>query len=84
MAVQWLGLCAVTAEGKGSVPGRGTKIPQATWRGQKKKRDTDWKGRMTTLFRDSTTAFTETPFKTLPKKKAPWGGRVEEKLGDWG
>ena len=28
--VQWLGLGASTAEGPGSIPGRGTKIPQAT------------------------------------------------------
>ena len=28
--VQWLGLCAFTAEGPGSIPGRGTKILQAT------------------------------------------------------
>ena len=30
LAVQWLvGLCALTAEGPGSTPGWGTKIPQA-------------------------------------------------------
>ena len=29
LAVQWLGLCAFTAEGPGSTPGQGTKIPQA-------------------------------------------------------
>ena len=28
--VQWLGLCAFTAEDTGPVPVRGTKIPQAT------------------------------------------------------
>ena len=28
LAVQWLGLCALTAEGPGSIPGLGTKIPQ--------------------------------------------------------
>ena len=27
--VQWLGLSAFTAEGWGSIPGRGTKIPEA-------------------------------------------------------
>ena len=32
--VQWLGLCAFTAEGPGSIPGRGTKIPQAGQCGQ--------------------------------------------------
>ena len=36
LAVQWLGLGSLTAEGAGSIPGRGTKIPQATWSGQKK------------------------------------------------
>ena len=35
--VQWLGLCAFTAEGPGSIPGRGTKILQATWCSQIKK-----------------------------------------------
>ena len=29
LAVQWLGLCAVTAEGLGSIPGQRTKIPHA-------------------------------------------------------
>ena len=31
LAVQWLGLQAFTAEGVGSIPGWGTKIPQAVW-----------------------------------------------------
>ena len=35
LVVQWLGLCAVTAEGLGSIPGQGTKIPQPG--GQKNK-----------------------------------------------
>ena len=35
LVVQWLGLCALTAEGLGSIPGRETKIPQAMRRGQK-------------------------------------------------
>ena len=36
LAVQLgLGLRAFAAEGLGSIPGRGTKIPQAMWRGQK-------------------------------------------------
>ena len=34
--VQWLGLQASTAEGTGLIPGWGTKIPHATWHGQKK------------------------------------------------
>ena len=33
LAVQWLGLHAFTAKGVGSVPGQGTKIPQAAWQG---------------------------------------------------
>ena len=32
-----LGLCALTAEGAGSIPGQGTEIPQAEQHGQKKK-----------------------------------------------
>ena len=34
--VQWLGFHASTAGDTGSIPGRGTKIPQAMWQGQKK------------------------------------------------
>ena len=30
LAVQWLGLCAFTAVGLGSIPGQGPKILQAT------------------------------------------------------
>ena len=30
LVVQWLGLHVFTTEGLGSIPGRGTKIPQAT------------------------------------------------------
>ena len=37
LAIQWLGLCAFTAEDLGSVPSRGTKILQAAWRDQKKR-----------------------------------------------
>ena len=37
MAVQWLGLCALTAEGPGSIPDGRTKIPQAAQRAAKKK-----------------------------------------------
>ena len=38
--VQWLGLHAFTAEGPGSIPGEGTKIPQAAWLRQKNKQKT--------------------------------------------
>ena len=37
LAVQMLGLHDLTAEGPGSIPGQGTKIPQAACLGQKKK-----------------------------------------------
>ena len=36
LAIQWLGPRALTAGALGSVPGQGTKIPQATWHGQNK------------------------------------------------
>ena len=37
MVVQWLGLLAFTAKGQGSIPGGGTKIPQAMRCSQKNK-----------------------------------------------
>ena len=37
LVVQWLGLCASTAGGEGSILGQGTKIPHAMCCGQKKK-----------------------------------------------
>ena len=42
LVVQWLGLCAFTAEGVGSAPGWGTKIPQAMWHCQKKPKKHYW------------------------------------------
>ena len=33
--VHWLGLCSLTAKGKGSIPGKGTKITQAVQYGSK-------------------------------------------------
>ena len=38
MVVQWLGLRAFTTKGMGSVPGWGTKIPQAAQHSQKLKK----------------------------------------------
>ena len=38
LAVQWLRLHAFTAKGTGSIPGQRTKIPQAAWCSQKRKR----------------------------------------------
>ena len=37
LAAQWLKLCAPNTWGTGSIPGQGAKIPDAAWRGQKKK-----------------------------------------------
>jgi len=36
LAIQWLGLRTFTAKGLGSIPGRGTKIPQAVQHSQRK------------------------------------------------
>ena len=36
LEVQWLRLCTHNAEGVVSIPDQGTKIPNATWPGQKK------------------------------------------------
>ena len=41
LVVQWLGLCAFIAEGLGSIPGWGTKIPQAVQCGKKKEKNKD-------------------------------------------
>ena len=41
LGVQWLGLHVFTAESTGSIPGRGTKIPQAK-RPKKKKKKKLW------------------------------------------
>ena len=38
LAVQWLRLRASSAGGAGSIPGQGTRIPHAAWRGKKKKK----------------------------------------------
>ena len=38
LVIQWLGLCASTAGGMGSVPGQGTGIPHTSKWGQKRKR----------------------------------------------
>ena len=38
LVVQWLEFHVSTAEGPGSIPGQGTKIPQAAWRSQKRKK----------------------------------------------
>ena len=40
LEVQWLELCAYIAEGPGSIPGWGAKIPQAARHSQKKKKST--------------------------------------------
>ena len=39
LAVQWLGLLALTVRGPGSLSGRGTKIPQAVQLGGEKKKN---------------------------------------------
>ena len=40
LVFQWLGLCILTAKGLGSIPGQGTKIPQAAWHNHKRKKKT--------------------------------------------
>ena len=39
--VQWLRFCTLTAKGLGSIPGQGTKIPQAVWPKTRKKKKKD-------------------------------------------
>ena len=54
LAVQWLGLRALTAEDPGSIPGQGTKLPQAARRGQKiKKRKENLQNQCSILLGDA-------------------------------
>ena len=68
--VQWLGLCASTAGGLGSVPGGGTKILQGSHFGQKKKKK-----------RDSPLDQTLKKFKEKKKVKMIPGGMGREGTG---
>ena len=43
LEVQWLRLCASNAGGMSLIPGPGTKIPRATWCGQKVRKQTNRK-----------------------------------------
>ena len=47
LAVHWLGLGTFTAEGLGSIPGQGNKIPQATHYGQNKNKNRLYRARRT-------------------------------------
>ena len=53
LAVQWLGLCASTAGGRGLIPGQGTKIPHAVRhsRGNKEKKEKKTDGNKSLLLR---------------------------------
>ena len=42
LAIQWLELHTVTAEGLNLIPGQGTKIPQALWHNQKQTTTKKW------------------------------------------
>ena len=50
LAVQWLGLSAFTAEVPGSIPGQGTKIPQAVQCGKNKTKQKQNEETKTTLW----------------------------------
>ena len=53
LAIQWLRLCTSIIGGMGSIPGWGTKIPHAAWRGQKKRKEKKKKGRLMKPFPSS-------------------------------
>ena len=50
LEAQQLELLTFTAEGLGSIPGQGTKIPQATWFGKKKKKKKKKERKLMVLF----------------------------------
>jgi len=56
LVIQCLGLCALITKGWSSVPGLGTKIPQAEWHGKKKVRH-EWKNWSTSINQDSLKSF---------------------------
>ena len=73
LAVQWLGLYAFTAVGTGSIPGQGTKIPQAisltARRRKKKEKRTLGKGlRKSTQSADSIASLVVTTYHTDLKR----------------
>ena len=53
LVVLWLRFHASNAGGKDSIPGQGTKIPQAVWHGQKKKAEIKKKKRITLKKKES-------------------------------
>ena len=59
---QWLGLGAFTAKGSGSIPGWGTKIPQAMGCGQKKKSSMSCTPELWTYYPSHTYTHTHTIF----------------------
>ena len=75
--VQWLGLCISTARGPGSIPGVGTKVPQAKKKERKKSipnnRKWNWKGKMlfllTILLTPNTWVFAHRAILTLTTQR---------------
>ena len=63
LVVQWLRLGAFTAVALSSVPGWGTKIPQATWYSQKKKKFTFVKNKTMYVY----FSYTEQRLKTIKR-----------------
>ena len=88
LVVQWLGLRAFTDEGLGSIPGLGTKIPQAAWpkkrkEKKRKERETD-RGRLHTQKRrrehDQGGRHGEMQPQAKECRQPPEAGRGEEQI----
>ena len=84
--VQWVGLHISTAEGTGSIPSQGTKVPQTVWYSQKKRKTKQNKkaqptNQPKTLLQKALLAFLQGPTDSkLPGSNNPTTGDVPSHL----
>ena len=76
LVVQWLGLCAVSAEGLGSIPSWGTKIPEAEKHDWKKRM---WMDKPLLLGASLTPSDSELPSSQCKKREIPELSRQERR-----
>ena len=72
----WLGLCTFTAEGVGSIPGWGTKSPQAAKHSQKKERKMGYLALGGSSQVELTLSGEHLHYMCLKSGKARWPGRA--------
>ena len=67
----WLGLCALTAEGLGSIPDQGTKVSQVMQQGQKKKKKKERKKKNIYILKKICNSFKKSESLTMVKIHPP-------------